>query len=283
MNKYLSDRQTSRSYISAMQHAAAVEVERDATIARWLSREDAMRIADVGCGVGAMSTCLASAFPSATLVAVDESVPMVDAARARITASDLGSRVSVRRLDVTSAEAPTHRFDLVWASHMVHHLADQESGLRTLRGWLADNGRLALAEGGLPSRWLPWDIGIGEPGLELRLDAARDQTFRHLRAGFPDAVAVPIGWPSLLRAAGFAAVHSKSFLLDIPAPLPRNARAHLVEELRSGRDRNAVAGLLSDADIETLTALTDPSSVHYVADRHDTFHLSAVTVHLARI
>ena len=88
---------------------------------------------------------------------------------------DLGGDLSA----VRAAAGPGA--DLVWASGSVHHAGDQQRAVDTLAGLLAPGGRLALAEGGLPLRCLPWEVGVGEPGLEIRLDAAQDRWFARMR------------------------------------------------------------------------------------------------------
>src|SRR5690242_10582545 len=91
--------------------------------------------------------------------------------------------------------------DLIWASASVHHAADQQAAVDALASLLAPGGRLALAEGGLPARMLPWDLGLGEPGLELRLDAVQDRWFAAMRAGIPGSVPMPYGWTEALQRA----------------------------------------------------------------------------------
>jgi SAM-dependent methyltransferase len=92
--------------------------------------------------------------------------------------------------------------DLVWASHVAHHLPDQRRMVAALATWLAPGGCLALAEGGLSMRCLPWDVGIGEPGLQDRLIAAHGVWFHGMRTGIPGSVRLPVGWNLVLAEAG---------------------------------------------------------------------------------
>lgn len=57
-----------------------------------------------------------------------------------------------------------------------HHCADidQQGALNALAVLLKPGGLLAVAEGGLPMRFLPRDIAIGTPGLQARLDAVQE-------------------------------------------------------------------------------------------------------------
>ena len=84
---------------------------------------------------------------------------------------------------------------------------------------LRPGGRLALAEGGLAARHLPHDVGVGEPGLEGRLQAANEAWFNGMRARLPGSVRMPYGWAEALRRAGLTGVTSRSWLLE-PAPDP---------------------------------------------------------------
>ncbi|MGH8827066.1 MAG: class I SAM-dependent methyltransferase, partial [Jiangellaceae bacterium] len=150
--------------------------------ARELARPTDRLAVDVGCGGGGMISALLEALPAeASVIGVDGNADVLAVARQRIDAAveavDAG-RVQLVQLDLEadlSAVAVPATADIVWASAVVHHLGDQQRAIETLVGLLAPGGRLALAEGGLGTRHLPWDVGIGEPGLEGRLVAADDQ------------------------------------------------------------------------------------------------------------
>ena len=71
--------------------------------------------------------------------------------------------------------------DVIWSAAAIHHLGDQQAAIDGLSSLLAPGGRLAIAEGGLSPRYLPTDLGIGEYGLEDRLIAAHQASFRRMR------------------------------------------------------------------------------------------------------
>lgn len=168
--------------------------------------------------------------------------------------------------------------DLVWAANVAHHLPDQRRAVGALVGWLAPGGCLALAEGGLSMRCLPWDVGVGEPGLQDRLTAAHGIWFRGMRTGMPGAVRLPVGWNLVLADAGLADVGSFSYLVDVPAPLTDSGRAAVVSWLDwMGR---ATSELLDRDDLATIARLVDPDDIAYVGRRDDVFMLKASTVHL---
>jgi hypothetical protein len=107
----------------------------------------------------------------------------------------------------------------------VHHLGDQDDAVRRLAALVRPGGVLAIAEGGLSLRSLPRDIGIGRPGLEARLDVAREEWFAEMRAVQPGAVSTVEHWPGLLAAAGLSPCGTRSFLVEHAAPLDPATRA----------------------------------------------------------
>jgi len=127
-----------------------------------------------------------------------------------------------------------------------------------------------------------WDLGVGRPGLEVRLDAAQDAWFQRMRAGLDGSTRTTVGWPSLLRQVGFGHVSSQTFLVDQPAPLNDAGRLAVADRLSWAAERLAPTGLLDDDDVTTIDALLDADGSHYVGHRDDTYVLSAQTVHVAR-
>lgn len=238
-------------------------------------------VVDIGSGPGVVSCLLADEFPAARVVALDGSGPLL--ARARARAERLGL---ADRFDTLEAELPDgladldHPADLLWASRSLHHLGDQRAALAAFAERLAPGGTLALVEGGLPSRFLPRDLGIGRPGLQSRLDAAEDRWFGEMRAALPGSVPETEDWPGLLTAAGLRDVTSRTFLLDLPAPVPEAARAYTVASFQRGR--GILADLLDATDLATVDRLLDPDDKASLHHRTDLFVLAAHTVHLAQ-
>jgi SAM-dependent methyltransferase len=168
--------------------------------------------------------------------------------------------------------------DLVWASNVAHHLPDQRAMVSALAAWLAPGGCLALAEGGLSMRCLPWDLGVGEPGLQDRLIAAHGTWFHRMRTEMPGAVRLPVGWNVVLAEAGLTAVTAFSYLVDVPAPLTDTGRAAVVSWL--AWMTKATRELLTPSDLTALERLLDLDDPAYVGRRDDVFLLKASTVHL---
>jgi SAM-dependent methyltransferase len=240
---------------------------------------------DVGCGGGGMAIALGAAVPAAArVVAVDGDDAVL--AGARENAAAAGAAVEFVRGDIAAGEAGLRDAigapaDLVWASAVVHHAPDQQAALADLAALLAPGGRLALAEGGLRPRHLPWDLGLGEPGLELRLDAAQDRWLVGMRAALPGVVSMPYGWSEAMRRAGLVDVTSRSTLLERPAPLAPADREAVVGALRWRVDRLRETDLLDAEDERAWARLLDPADrTAFLGDRPDLYHLEVRTVYI---
>lgn len=236
---------------------------------------DVRRILDVGSGPGVLTCVLAEEFPAAEVVAVDGSRPLLDRALARAEELGLEGRVSTLHAEFPAGLADLGDADLVWSSQVVHHLGDQQAALAALAAVLRPGGRLAVAEGGLPMRFLPRDIGIGEPGLQARLDAYQEEWFTVMRAELPGSVSVREDWPAMFGAAGLSEVTSFTTLLDVPPPLPRDAREYLHDHLTLLRE--TLADGLMTSDLPTLDALLDREGPDGILHRPDAFLLTATT------
>jgi SAM-dependent methyltransferase len=262
--------------------AATVEAPLDAQISEWLTAEPAGRVADMGCGPGSMTLALLARNPSARVDAIDGEPMMLATARRRLAAEQPGAQVRFWLGDLERMEFPEPAYDLIWAGSVVHHLPDEQGAANRFARLLAPNGRLALGEGGLPLRCLPYDLGVGRPGLEARLSGAEAAWFDALRAAIPGAVRSPGAWPQILARAGLVAPMTRSFLFEVPAPLPDAERAYVLHHLQALYRREGVLSALDEEDRETLQRLLDPADEVYVARRDDTFLLTARSVHVGR-
>ncbi|AKJ09606.1 SAM-dependent methyltransferase [Streptomyces incarnatus] len=248
----------------------------------WLGKEvtEPGLIVDAGSGPGVIACLMAETFPGARVVAADASEPLLERARARAARQGVADR-----FDTLAGELPEslaeldYPADLLWASRSLHHLGDQRAALAAFGSRLAPGGTLAILEGGLHARYLPREIGFGRPGLQARLDVVQEERFARMRAELPGAVAETEDWPALLTAAGLKHTGTRSFLLDIPAPLPDRARAFVVGALTRARD--VLGDALDAEDRATLDRLLDPADPAGAHRRPDVFVLSAHTVHRA--
>ena len=253
-------------------------------IAGWLGVGDGDVVVDVGSGAGGMTEVLADAVGAAgTVVAVDGDAVLLDVARRR--AERPGRRVVTVHADLEQQRLrdvlPHPAVDLVHAGAVVHHFDDELRAIRELAAVVRPGGRVALAEGGLGSRFLPADCGIGEPGLEQRLAAAQEAWFWSEVRPASATVRTGRGWGSLLDEAGLVDVVARSFLLDIPPPLDDPTRQVVHHALAALAER--AGDHLEDADRETLGRLLDVEDPDGVMRRPDVYLLRATTVHVGTI
>lgn len=271
--------------------ARAVREDRDwhAALARHLLRSTDRVAVDVGCGAGGMTVALAAALgESGRVVAVDSSPQLLAVVAEHVAElSPAGGLAPVELVeaDLHAGVEPVRAAlpepaDLVWASASVHHVGDQQRAVDALAGLLAPGGRLALAEGGLKPRCLPWDLGVGEPGLEVRLTAANDRWFARMRAALPGHTRMPYGWVEALRRAGLVDVTTRSFLYERPVPLSDRDRERVVEQLTDWVERLRPTGLLPEADLAAWDRLLDPADDAWLGHRTDLELLRVDSVHL---
>ncbi|MHA6798616.1 class I SAM-dependent methyltransferase [Bounagaea algeriensis] len=254
-------------------------------LAASLLRAEDRRVVEIGAGAGGTAAAFAEELgrrePTGAGVLVVDSAPQLLAeatSRARRSASaDVEVRdVHADAADPGLAEAVGERADLVHAAFAVHHLPDQLAGLRRLAGLARPGGRVAIVETGVSPRVLPWDVGLGEPGLEERLAATNYEWFRRMRADMEGAVRLPVGWGSAMREAGLQDVRTWSYLIDRPAPLDENTRDVVLGRLEH-LHRHA-AERVGAEDAAVLERLLDPEDPHYAGNREDLYYLAANTV-----
>ncbi|MTE14619.1 class I SAM-dependent methyltransferase [Nocardia aurantiaca] len=270
----------------------AMSADADAEIARRLigpiPADTEPTVLDIGAGAGGQSVAFARellARGGGRLVIVDAVPELLEAAQQAVkVALDGDDRVRVQTVHADAAAedfgAGIPAADLVWASRMVHHLPDQQAGAARLAGLLRPGGRLALAEGGLPVRCLPWELGIGAPGLQDRLLALRDAGFAQMRADITGAISMPYGWNVALSRAGLTEVTSFSVLTDHPAPPSQAVRDSVAAWLRGLSER--IGDRIGEDDRATLRALLDPAADTYIGAREDIYILGVTTVFLGR-
>jgi SAM-dependent methyltransferase len=236
---------------------------------------DARDVLDVGSGPGVAACAFAQLLPQARVLAVDGAAPLLAMARERASRLGVGDRLATRQAALPEGLADLPQADLVWVSGVAHHLPDPVAALRALGDLVRPGGLLALREGGLPTRFLPDGV---VPGLVPRLEAIAEEL---VAKGEHPAGVVPhhSGWPDLLRAAGLQPAGSRSFLLDLPAPVSPTVRQHLHRRL--AMLQGFVGDHATPADQAALASLIDQDAPDGVLRRPDVFLLVASTVHTA--
>jgi SAM-dependent methyltransferase len=264
------------------------EIERNAEVHHdyldqamdWLRGQvdEPARILDVGSGPGVAACALAETFGDAEVVAADRAPELL--ARAAKRAERLGVKITTQEADLPTAFPDLGAADLIWTSGVMHHIGDQQDALNQLAALLRPGGVLAVVEGGLPLRFLPRDIGIGRPGLQSRLDAANDAWFTDMRNGLPGSTPVVEDWAAMLARAGLMPSASRTFLVDLPAPLDTEPRLLLRDMLV--RQREMLGDRIDAEDHAVIDRLVHDEDRASLMWRPDVFLLNARTVHSAR-
>jgi len=103
------------------------------------------RVADVGCGTGWSSICIALGFPGVRVVGLDLDEASIADARANAANAGVGDRVSFEVRDAADP-ALAGSFDLVCAFETIHDMSDPVGALRAMRSLRADQGTVLVAD-----------------------------------------------------------------------------------------------------------------------------------------
>ncbi|MGL4462687.1 MAG: class I SAM-dependent methyltransferase [Planctomycetia bacterium] len=173
-------------------------IEQVLTAARSLPNADALRVVDLGCGPGDITSLLAQQRPGWTFTAVDLSPAMLETARRRFEQDGVADRVALLQADVTRTDLPGGSFDVVLSGSVLHHVSDPLAFWREI-GRLARSGGvvhvcdLQRSDSEDDARRLVATHAGGEPAILQR------EFFNSLRAAYTVAEVA-----EQLRAAGLA-------------------------------------------------------------------------------
>ena len=247
----------------------------------WLNVRPGTAAFEAGSGAGGFTQLLAEAVgPGGTMAALDVTPELLQTVRERMDDSPFKERMSYHEGDIQHLPFEDYQFDLVWSSRTIHHLPDQRAGVRELRRMLKPGGRFALREGGLHPHFLPDDLGIGEPGLEVRLELAFQRWFQSRVRGGEGAVRYPYGWTQLLRDAGLVNVSAKTFLLELLPPFTSLQVEYMTGLLERWVTNDERRSFISDEDADLIRQIIDIECPHYAFHRQDLHYLEGVTVYV---
>ncbi|MFJ7272425.1 class I SAM-dependent methyltransferase [Streptomyces sp. NPDC099050] len=247
-----------------------------ADITTWLPLNEPPRhIVDLGCGTGAGTFALLDQFPDARVTAVDSSAAHLQRLREKACARGVEDRVRTVQADLDETAWPELGTpDLVWASASMHHMADPDQALRTVRELLAPGGLFAVVElAGFP-RFLPADAPEGRPGLEDRCHTASESYHaEHVPHRGAD-------WGPKLTTAGFTLEGDRTINVNIEGSRSEAVGAYALGGLR--RLRRSIVDTLRPEDLAALDRLLDTDGSGSILRREDLAVRTERTVWAAR-
>jgi arsenite methyltransferase len=157
---------------------------------------------DVGCGPAFLAVELGRAVgPGGHVVGVDESVEMLEAARARIARAGLSGQVEVRQGDAAQLDFPAGTFDFVTAVQVYLYVHDVARAIGEGARVLRPGGRLAVVD-------TDWDSCVW-----LTSDRDRHRRVMDARGGYFVQQHLPTRLPGFLARAGLALAHAEAIPL----------------------------------------------------------------------
>ena len=184
-------------------------------------KDESFRIVELGCGEGVLARAALTAFPKASVLALDGSESM--RAHAEVLLEPFGKRASVEPFTLESIDwfSRIDGADCVMSSLVVHHLTvdGKQRLFHEAHNRLSERGALLLSDLVLPQRTEGWQLyadaydavskrqsieRAGDTALYDRLVAERWNYYRHPDdAETPSPLSHQLGW---LSDAGFEAV-----------------------------------------------------------------------------
>ncbi len=145
------------------------------------------RVLDAGCGSGRVTEVLAARLPRGSVVALDGSPSMIEAARVRL--ARFGGRIEYVVADLGQPLPITDPVDAILSTATFHWVPDHDALFRNLAAVLRPGGRLVAQCGGAGNiesiRQVLGRIGDGWLG-ESHFETAEDTAGRLANAGFTD-------------------------------------------------------------------------------------------------
>ena len=130
-----------------------------------------------------------------------------------------------------------------------HHLAHIDGALQRIHAATRVGGLIVIAQFTDPLRFLPDDLGFGEPGLESRcIDIFKRERFRSLPA-------FGLEWGRRLERAGFSAVEERLFHLEGGDVIRTRCCAHMPGSGLNAPVRQR-SPLLSSDDLSVLRSFS---------------------------
>jgi SAM-dependent methyltransferase len=178
----------------------------------WLSAQPGERILDLGCGDGQLTLKIAAA--GASVIGVDSSPSMVEAARSRGVAADLAA----------AEELPygESSFDAVFSNAALHWVRGQDAMMREVRRVLKPDGRFVAEMGGHGNI----------AAIRVAFTAALERNGFGDREGDVNFYPTPEEYTRRLERQGF--IVERMALVPRPTPLEKGGMGGWIRTFRRG-------------------------------------------------
>ena len=240
------DRYTHGHHASVVAQHARRSAERDAAYLL-PALQPGMRLLDVGCGPGTITTGLARVVTPGEVVGIDAEAAVLADARAHLATTAL-SNVQFDEASAYALPYPDASFDAAHAHQVLQHLARPVEALHEVRRVLRPGGVLGVRDGDYQtmSGW------PRVPGVERWLEVYHAVASRN----GADADAGR-RLPSWLRAAGFEEIHitASVTLMTTPAEVQNWGQSWSRRILDSAVADSAIAyGIATREELESISA-----------------------------
>ena len=228
--------------IRYLEEVAALPEVRDVhdRCAAMLDARPGERVLEVGCGLGADARELAERVaPGGSVVAVDISQAMIDAARERHD----GSAVTYERASVTELPYDDASFDVVRVERVLQHVPDVDLACREMARVLRPGGRVLAYD----TDWGSFAIDLADTALVDRCLAHISGRFIQRRAGLELRRRLANAGLAVSEVAAFAFSYTDLAKAAVPVPM---LNEHIPEdaEFVPRADRAAWFAALHEAD-----------------------------------
>jgi SAM-dependent methyltransferase len=200
-----------------------------------------MRVADFGCGVGAVTRMLAKMVgPKGTVTGIDVSEAQLQQA-SELCAGEGLTNTSFHKADATCTGLPRNWFDLVYCRFLLLHLPDPASCLREMREVLRPGGILVVEDGDLASaRTVPPTAMDAFSELFCKFGPTRGLDYSLAKNLYP-----------LVKSAGFSDAQIE---VHQPAILSRENRSFLKWSVEEAGPAFVAAGIVTAEQLERTLA-----------------------------
>jgi len=137
--------------LARLKQQAAIVSEMEGRVLREVGLKAGMRVLDLACGPGVVTTLLAETVTPADVIGVDLSEDLLNEARAYLKSRGT-TNATFQQGDVYSLDESLGLFDFIYTRFLFQHLADPKQALSKILPRLSPGGRLCVVD--IDDAWL---------------------------------------------------------------------------------------------------------------------------------